>query len=69
MQNLSPAYTPMVEMKLKKISDGYIYDPQILKDYQTLLGKTMHLIFIICSYLTYFLFWLIEFNNNLIDKY
>ncbi len=43
-QHCSQVFTPIMEAKLKKASDGYICEPQTLKDYETLLGGIMHLI-------------------------
>lgn len=33
MQDCSPAYTPMMEARLNKAPDGYICEPQMLKEY------------------------------------
>lgn len=69
MHDCRPTSIPMMEGKLKKTLDGYIYELQMLKDYQTLLEKIIHLIVKIRSDLAYFISQLVKFSCNPIDKY
>ena len=69
MRNYSPAFTPIIETRLKKALDGYIYEPQMLKEYQTLLGKIMHLMMKTHTDLAYSLSQLAEFSSNPIKDY
>ena len=64
MQDCSPASTPMMEARLKKALDGYICEPQTLKEYQTLLGEIMHLMLKICPDLAYSVSRLAKFSSN-----
>lgn len=59
----------IIEAKLKKTSDGYICEPQTLKDYQILLEQIMYLMVKTCLDLAYSVFQLAEFNSNPINKY
>ena len=69
MQDCSPASTPMMEARLKKAPDGYICEPQTLKEYQTLLGGIMHLMVKTRPDLAYFVSRLVEFSSNPTDNY
>ncbi len=69
MQDCSQVSTPMMETKLKKTPDGYICEPQTLKDYQTLLGEIMHLVVKTRPDLAYSVFLLAEFSSNPTDKH
>ena len=69
MQDCSPASTPMMEARLKKAPDGYICEPQTLKEYQTLLGGIMHLMVITRPDLAYSISRLAEFSSNPTDDH
>lgn len=68
MQNCSPVSMLMIEAKLKKALNSYICEPQMLKDYQKLLGEIMHLMIKICPDLAFF-FQLAKFNTNATNKH
>ena len=69
MQDCSPVSTRMMEAKLKRAPDGYICEPQTLKDYQTLLGGIMHLMVKTRPDLAYSVSRLAEFSSNPTDEH